>query len=363
MRIAVHGRPTDSSPGSARRLGCRTSNQSVDHLSPTAHYLVAEFVEYYEEGLLRRRDLLERVFGITGSAAAAATLLALGVRPAHADPLASAPFTPLMQVPPQSPLHVPATDPAVVGTDTTITGSDGATILAVPRAPERRRPLPGGDDLPREPGHDRSFKDVARRFAKAGYVGIALDMLSRRGGTAAVPENQRGMLMLDADQQVADFQAAMAYLRRQPFVLAERIGMTGFCLGGGITWNVAIREPSLRAAFHFYGNLAFRDELGNIRAAVSGAYGETDTNTTNTGVSLDPRLAAVGVTHRITVSPGAPHAFCKDTRPNTGTFGYYEPAALAAWRDVLAWFATYLRGTGLPRTGDRSGGEAVATEE
>jgi carboxymethylenebutenolidase len=346
----------------------------VGRLGPTAHYLVTEYVENYEEGLLRRRDLLERVFGITGSAAAAAaTLLALGVKPAHADPLASAPFTPPAQVPPQSPLHVPADDPAVVGTDTTVTGSDGAAILAYLARPNAAGRFPAVMICHENQGLHEHFKDVARRFAKAGYVAIALDMLSRRGGTDAVPENQRGMLMLGAAQQVADFQAAMAYLRRQPSVVADRIGMTGFCLGGGITWNTAIREPTLRAAVPFYGNPAFRDELGNIRAAVFGAYGEIDTNTTNTGVSLQPQLAAAGVTYRINVYQGAPHAFYNDTRPNTGNFGYYEPAALAAWQDVLAWFATYLRGAGLPQTGDGSGdgsggeagaeAEAVATEE
>ena len=292
-------------------------HQYVGRLSPTAHYLVTEFVENYEEGQLRRRDLLERVFGITGSAAAAAaTLLALGVKPLHADPLADAPFAPPAQVPPQSPLHVPADDPAVVGTDATFTGSDGAPLLAYLARPNAAGRLPAVMIAHENQGMIEHFEDVARRFAKAGYVAIAVDLLSRRGGTAAVPEHQRGRLMLDAAQQVRDVQAAMAYLRQQGFVVADRIGMVGFCLGGGITWNTAIREPTLRAAAPYYGNPAFRDDLGRIRAAVFGAYGETDTNTTNTGVGLEPLLVAAGITHRITVYPGAPHAFFNDTRPN-----------------------------------------------
>ena len=334
-------------------------HQYVGRLSPTAHYLVTEFVENYEEGQLRRRDLLERVLGITGSAAAAAaTLLALGVKPVRSDPLASAPFAPPAQVPPQSPLHVPADDPAVVGADATVAGSDGATLLAYLARPNAAGRFPAVMICHENQGLHEHFKDVARRFAKAGYVAIAPDLLSRQGGTDAVPENQRGMLMLDAEQQVRDFQAAMAYLRRQSFVAADRIGMVGYCFGGGMTWNTAIREPTLRAAAPFYGNPAFRDDLGSIRAAVFGAYGEIDTNITNTGVGLQPLLAAADVTHRITVYPGAPHAFFNDTRPNTGNFGYLESAALASWQDVLVWFGTHLGGGRFPATGEGDGAAA-----
>jgi carboxymethylenebutenolidase len=132
-------------------------------------------------------------------------------------------------------------------------------------------------------GLEEHFKDLARRFAKNGYVAIAVDLLSRRGGTDAVPANERGAGLSGpeaSEQLVMDFQDTMAYLRRQPFVNGDRIGMVGFCLGGGIAWNVAIREPSLRAVVPFYGNPSFRDDLLNIRAAVLAAYGERDERTT-----------------------------------------------------------------------------------
>lgn len=320
----------------------------VERLNSQQQYLVTEFVDNYEEGVMRRRDLLERVLHITGStAAAAATLLSLGVRPAFADPLADAAFAPPQQTAPQSPLSVPATDPAVLGADLTVRSRDGAdllTYLARPNAPGR---FPAVLICHENQGLHEHFKDVARRFAKNGYVAIALDLLSRQGGTAAVPENMRGAGLGAPERQVADFQDLMAYLRRQPFVNGDRIGMTGFCLGGGVTWNVAIKEPTLRAAAPFYGNPAFREELANIRAAVMGAYGGTDERTTTTGLSLEPELAALRKTFRINVYPGAPHAFFNDTRANA----YHPEAATAAWRDVLAWFGTYLRGTALPATG------------
>jgi carboxymethylenebutenolidase len=205
-------------------------------------------------------------------------------------------------------------------------------------------------------GTSPHFEDVARRYAKAGYVGIALDLLSRQGGTAAVPPNEIGGFISGpgaAEQQVSDFQAAMAFLRRQPFVIADRIGMTGFCFGGGVTWNVAVKEPTLRAAVPYYGpSTAFPNDVGNIRAAVMAECGALDTRVTENNVALTEQLAALGKTVKLNVYPDANHAFFNDTGER-----YNEAAALAAWRDTLAWFATYLRGAGLPGTGDGSTAE------
>jgi carboxymethylenebutenolidase len=149
---------------------------------------------------------------------------------------------------------------------------------------------------------------------------------------------------------VTDYQAAMAYLRRQPFVQPDLIGMTGYCFGGGITWDVAIKEPTLRAAAPFYGPTNFLGEVANIRAAVLGVYAENDNFVNPQLDQIREGLARGRVTSRINVYPGAGHAFFNDTRPNV----YREAAAEAAWQDTLAWFAIYLRGAGLPGTGSGS---------
>lgn len=331
----------------------------VDRLDSQQSYLVTEFVDNYEDGVMRRRDLIERVYRITGSVAAAAgTLLALGVKPAFADPLASADLAPPQQTPPTSPFTVAENDPAVIAGPVTYRGGDGATIMAYwarPNAPGR---FPAVLVCHENAGTSDHFKDIARRFAKNGYVALHPDLLSRRGGTDAVPANERGMSLSGpgaAEQWVADFRAGMAFLRTQPFVIADRIGMTGYCFGGGITWNVAIKEPTLRAAAPYYGNPSFRDEIANIRAAVLGVYGGADERTTAGGLALQPDLTAAGKTFRINVYPEAPHAFFNDTRAAS----YNETAATAAWRDTLEWFGTYLRVAGasaLPATGDATAG-------
>jgi carboxymethylenebutenolidase len=319
-------------------------------LSGGQRYIIDEFVDDYEMGALPRRDLLERVLRITGStAAAAAVLLTRGVKPAYADPLASGDYAPPTQSPPMSPQSVAEGDPAVATAPVTF-ASGGATIqayLARPIAPGR---YPAVMICHENAGISDHFKDVARRFAKNGYVGIALDLLSRLGGTEAVPANERSPYLFAPENYplwVADFQAAMAYLRRQPFVIADRIGMMGFCFGGGVTWDVAIKEPTLRAAAPHYGNPMYRDEIPNMRAAILAAYGETDERTTSGGRAIEPDLVAARKTYRINVYPGAAHAFFNDTRPTS----YHEAAATASWRDTLAWFGIYLRGTALPATG------------
>ena len=281
----------------------------VDALNPTQRYLVTEFVDNYEDGLMSRRDLLERVYRITGSVAAAAgTLLALGCAPAAsgtsavptapAAPAAGATAAPTAgALPGRSPLSVAANDPAVVARAVTFPSGD-ATVIAYLAHPAGTGSHGAVMICHENRGTGPHDEDVARRFAKAGFVGLSLDLLSRQGGTAAVPANQVGAAISGpgaAERFVGDFQAAMAYLRQQPFVDGARIGMTGYCFGGGVTLNMAAREPSLRAAIPYYGTPAFPDELKNAKAAVLGVYAETDARVNASIPTVEQNLGAAGV--------------------------------------------------------------------
>jgi len=156
----------------------------VTQLSPSAGYLVGEFVENYEDGAMARRDLLERVLRITGSAATAASvLLALGVKPAHADPLASASFQAQPPSAPMSPFSVPEGDPSISTADVTFP-SGGATMLAYLARPNASGRFPAVLVQHENMGTAEHFRDVARRFAKNGYVALHLDLFSRQGAPA-----------------------------------------------------------------------------------------------------------------------------------------------------------------------------------
>ena len=119
------------------------------------------------------------------------------------------------------------------------------------------------------------FPDVARRLAVEGYAALAVDMLSREGGTgtfASTDDARDALQKSERDQIVGDAEAGAAYLQAQDFVRRERVGVMGFCFGGSITWLLAVRNPEVKAAMHFYGSAPPLDEIPNMSIPVLGIY-------------------------------------------------------------------------------------------
>lgn len=327
-------------------------------------YFVEEFYDDYREGLISRRSFIRRLVFITGSmAAAAATMSALGCAPAEVpDPTAPVPppepTATLASAAPaatsesaagnaqggavpdaKSPLSVPEGDPTVNASDITL-DSQGAQITGY-----LARPTAAGNGAAVLVCHENRgltphIRDVARRFAKEGYVALALDLLSREGGTATLDRDEVPGLLTDAgpERHVGDFTTAFQYLQGLDGVDGQRIGMTGFCFGGGITWRCATALPDLKAAVPFYGPAPEPEQVPNIKAAVLGVYAEQDERI-NAGIEpLQQALEAAGVTHEIKIYPGVNHAFHNDTGER-----YDETQATQAWNDTLAWFETHLK--------------------
>jgi carboxymethylenebutenolidase len=184
------------------------------------------------------------------------------------------------------------------------------------------------------------IQDVTRRFAKAGYVGLAVDLLSREGGSSSVGEgNVPGVLgNIAPDQFVEDFKSGWRYLQGQSFADAERAGMTGFCFGGGVTWRVATQMPELLAAVPFYGPHPPVEDVPNIQAAVLAIYGELDARI-NSGIpEIEQAMQENNKIYEKMVYPDADHAFHNDTGSR-----YNAEAAKDAWERTLAWFEQYVR--------------------
>lgn len=315
-------------------------------------YLVQEFYEDFREGSISRRTFIRRVAFITGSmAAASAVMLAAGCTPLEApaptDPMPDA-ETPTAAAPTearngavpgaQSPLSVPEGDPDLITEEVTIS-SQGDEISAYLARPALDGVYPAVMICHENRGLTDHIRDVARRFAKEGYVALAPDLLAREGGTASLDRDAVPGILTNAgmDRHVGDFAAGFEYLQSQEFVEEGRIGMNGYCFGGGVTWLCATQLAGLKAAAPFYGPGPELDQVPNITAAVLGVFAEDD-GWVNSGIEpLREALDAAGVTYEFKIYPGTGHAFHNDTGDR-----YVEEQALQAWSDMLAWFEEYI---------------------
>lgn len=309
-------------------------------LNQFQEYLVHEFVDDYNDGLMPRRDMIRRVLYIMGGTAATATMLtSLGVRSADAMLAQDATATPASGA--ASPLSVPADDPAIVATDIEF-DSGGTPITAYEARPsaESSEPLALILVCHENRGLTDHIRDVARRLAKEGYLAVAVDLVSRNGGTAANDAMEIPDLLTAAEpsQHVADFQAAVASYASDSTVDTTRLGMVGFCFGGGITWRAATLMPDLLAAVPYYGPPPPTADVPNIEAAVLGVYSEDPGDFANNGRDeLEQALTDAGAEFQINVYPGTEHAFNNDTGPR-----YNEEQSLVAWQDTITWFASHV---------------------
>ena len=142
------------------------------------------------------------------------------------------------------------------------------------------------------------------------------------------------------EQLVSDLKDTFEYLKNLPQTIADKIGVTGYCFGGGMTWRAAVSVPDLDAAVPYYGPNPPLDQVPNTRAAVLAFYGEQDARI-NAGINdIEAAMKAANKTFEYKIMPGALHGFFNDTRPQT----YQEAAAKDAWTMTLAWFQKYLKG-------------------
>ncbi|HEX9597458.1 MAG TPA: dienelactone hydrolase family protein, partial [Anaerolineales bacterium] len=233
------------------------------------HYLAEEFVEDYQEGRISRREAVKYIASITGSLilaegflAACAPLATETPPAASASPTGMAEATetaptgadPTPEDPAETPTQVESgtvspDNPKVIAEPVTFPGQ-GADLSAYLAYPADDGQYPVVLVCHENRGLTDHIRDVARRLALAGYVALAVDLLSRQGGTDAVgSSNVPGALgNIQPEQFVQDFQSGFQYVQTLPFADASRVGMVGFCFGGGVTWLVATRMPELLAA-------------------------------------------------------------------------------------------------------------------
>ena len=183
------------------------------------------------------------------------------------------------------------------------------------------------------------IKSIPPRFAADGYSALAVDLLSEEGGTAAVGGDAQAIAALGqapVERLVADMRAAIDELERR--VPRHKVGIIGFCFGGGMTWQLlAAGEPRIAAAAPFYGPAPSAPDFTQSRAAVLAVYAENDARVNATRDGAVSALQAAGLPVDVRTFPGTTHAFFNDTGAS-----YNQPAAVDAYQAVLGWFARYL---------------------
>jgi carboxymethylenebutenolidase len=183
------------------------------------------------------------------------------------------------------------------------------------------------------------IEDVARRLAVADFIAFAPDGLTSAGGYPGDDEKGAALFaQIDRGKMMEDFLAAAMWLKSRPDCTGK-VGAVGFCYGGGVVNQLAVRMgPDLAAAVPFYGVQPSPAQTAKIKAPINAQYAELDKRITDGWPAFDAALTEAEVPHEGHIYKGANHGFHNDTTPR-----YDEAAAKEAWQRTLDWFNKYLR--------------------
>jgi carboxymethylenebutenolidase len=284
-----------------------------------------ELLREYEEGKISRRDFMRQAVVATGSVAAANSIIgSLLPRDAYAA-------------------QVDPNDPAILTHNVTYEGKAGPVGGYLAR-PMKAGQYPGLIVIHENRGLDDHVRDVARRFAKEGYVALAPDFLSRQGGTMKANPKGAGLPnireLAPSQGVVEDAEAGIRYLRVLPDVRRDRMGVVGFCWGGGMAFITATQARNLKAVVVYYGaSPSPLDLVKDIQAPVLANYGEKDPNINKAIPDTEAAMKKYNKVYDYKIYPGAQHAFNNDANPER----YDAKAAKEAWDRTMEFFKKNLK--------------------
>ena len=214
----------------------------------------------------------------------------------------------------------------------------GGTIKALLSRPVDLKKKVGGIVVVHENrGLNPYIEDVARRAALAGFVSIAPDALTPLGGYPGDDDKGREMQSKrDKNEMLEDFIDAFEYLKKDPDCNGK-IGVVGFCFGGGIANLMAVRLPDLAAAVPFYGAQPTAEQVPSIHAPLLLHYAELDTRLTAGWPAYESALKENKKEYTAYIYPGVNHGFHNDTTPR-----YDKAAAELAWKRTIDFFTQKL---------------------
>ncbi|WP_428276804.1 dienelactone hydrolase family protein [Candidatus Palauibacter sp.] len=277
----------------------------------------------YVHGFIHRRDFLEGAGKVLGSSAAAVGVLQ-ALRPNYAWAR-----------------HVARDDARIRQEYVTYPSPSGSGTmrgyLAVPAG--ATEPMPAVLVIHENRGLNRYIEDVVRRFAAADFVALGPDALTPLGGYPGNDDEGREMQrQLDRDVMMEDWIAAFGFLRDHE-ATTGRVGAVGFCYGGGVVNQLAVRLPDLGAGVPFYGSAPDVEDVPSIQAPLMIQLAGLDERINAAYPAYQEALEANGKDFAVHTYEGANHGFHNDTTPR-----YDEEAASLAQERTIAFFNEHLRG-------------------
>ncbi len=280
---------------------------------------IINLYDEYTHAPLPRRVFLERLTALVGSAAAIPAILA-AIEPNYARAAVVDPG-----------------DPRIATDHLTIQAATGElrAYVARPKLAERS---PAVIVVHENRGLNPHIEDVARRFATEGFVALAPDLLSPLGGTPQDSDEARTMIgTLDIGKTVNNVISAQSYLLSYRYSTGK-VGAVGFCWGGGIVNQLAVKASDLKAGVIYYGRAPALEQVGSIKAPLLLHYAGLDQSVNAGAPAFEAALKAAGVPHQIHMYEGVNHAFNNDA----GDARYNEQAATLAWSRTIEFLKQYL---------------------
>lgn len=233
---------------------------------------------------------------------------------------------------------IPRDDPRLACDYIEYSGATGGVKAYLAR-PKNKAPLPAVVVVHENRGLNAHIEDVNRRIALEGYLALAPDALSPVGGTPPDSDKARSLIRgLDKASTNQNFNAAVKYLQTHPHSTGK-VGITGFCWGGGMANQVAVDSSDLVAAVPFYGRQPAVEDVPKIKAALLLHYAELDERINKGIPAFEAALKKASVEYKLYMYAGAKHAFHNDTNPDR----YNQEAAQLAFKRTIAFFNAKLK--------------------
>jgi carboxymethylenebutenolidase len=283
---------------------------------------IENIVNEYKSEKLDRRGFLNRIIALTGTYAAAHLLL-------EQTGLA------------QTVVSDKESKRANVDSSTVSYKNGGVDLSGYLSKPQKKSKYPAILVIHENRGLNEHTRDVARRFAAAGYVALAADALSRKGATGSfeTPEKARAAFSsLVMTEVMSDLNAGLQFLNSHGNVKKGKLASIGFCWGGARSFKLATEPNDLKAAVVFYGTAPTEAELAAAHCPVLGIYGETDERITSKVPEVAAAMKKLKKSYEYKIYPGAAHAFFNDTGER-----YNAIAAKDAWERTLAFLKKNLK--------------------